>query len=123
MRFAVMGAFVLLFIIRMAGAAMEQKEDAEASTRLSEDRFRSLIQSSSDVTLVMGTAAVCTLRESSHHPAPGIRRRRDLIGRRATDYIHPDERDRVRDRMGSQLQSSPGPQIQFRMERAEGIVA
>ena len=65
---AVMGAFVLLFIIRMAGATMEQKEDAEASTRLSEDRFRSLIQNSSDATLVMGAggrAAATSARPSS----------------------------------------------------------
>ena len=55
-----MGAFVLLFIIRMAGATMEQKEDAEASTRLSEDRFRSLIQHSTDATLVIGAGGICT---------------------------------------------------------------
>ena len=67
-----MGAFVVLFIIRMAGAAMEKKEDAEASTRLSEDRFRSLIQSSSDVTLVMGTSCRLHLREPGHRPAPGV---------------------------------------------------
>src|SRR5580700_5829718 len=41
---ALMGAFVLFFIIRMAGATAQQKEEAEASMRLSEDRFRSLIQ-------------------------------------------------------------------------------
>ena len=47
----VMGAFVLFFVIRMAGAIMEQsesmmeqKEEAERTLRLSEDRFRSLIQ-------------------------------------------------------------------------------
>ena len=50
---ALMGAFILIFVIRMAGATMEQKERAEASTRLSEDRFRSLIQHSSDATLVI----------------------------------------------------------------------
>jgi len=33
---ALMGAFVLFFIIRMAGATMEQKEDAEATMRLSD---------------------------------------------------------------------------------------
>ena len=49
-----MGAFVLMFMIRMAGATMEQKEDAEATTRASERRFRSLVQHSSDITLVVG---------------------------------------------------------------------
>jgi hypothetical protein len=38
-----MGAFVLVFMIRMAGATMEEKENAEASMRASENRFRSLV--------------------------------------------------------------------------------
>ena len=49
-----MGAFVLVFVIRMAGATIEQKEEAEASMRASEERFRSLVQNSTDSTLVMG---------------------------------------------------------------------
>jgi diguanylate cyclase (GGDEF)-like protein/PAS domain S-box-containing protein len=117
---AAMGAFVLLFIIRMAGATMEQKEEAEASTRLSEDRFRSLIQSSSDVTLVMGAGAVCTYVSPAITQLLGFEPA-DLIGRRATDFVHPDERERIRDRMGSQLQTSAETApIQFRMERVDG---
>ena len=61
----VMGGFVLYIVIRMAGAvmeqneeAMEQKEEAEAHLRLSEDRFRSLIQNTSDVTMILGEAGV-----------------------------------------------------------------
>ena len=64
---ALMGAFVLVFIIRMAGATMEQKERAEASTRLSEDRFRSLIQHSSDATLVIDEDGDLHLRQPGHH--------------------------------------------------------
>ncbi|MGD0394496.1 MAG: EAL domain-containing protein [Acidimicrobiales bacterium] len=117
---AVMGAFVLLFIIRMAGATMEQKENAEASTRLSEDRFRSLIQSSSDVTLVMGAGAVCTYVSPAITQLLGFEPA-DLIGRRATDFVHPDERERIRDRMGSQLlAAAETAPIQFRMERVDG---
>ena len=59
----VLGAFMLLFVIRMAGAIMEQKErlmeqkeEAEATLRMSEDRFRSLIQNSSDVTMILDEA-------------------------------------------------------------------
>ena len=117
---AVMGAFVLLFIIRMAGASMEQKEDAEASTRLSEDRFRSLIQNSSDVTLVMGSGGMCSYVSPAIEQLLGFEPS-DLIGRRATDFVHPDERERIRNRMESQLQASPETApIQFRMERADG---
>src|SRR6202040_2965472 len=56
----IMGAFVLAFVIRMAGATMEQKEEAEELMRSSEDRFRSLVQNSSDTTLVLGPAGVVT---------------------------------------------------------------
>src|SRR3984957_943768 len=117
---AVMGAFVLMFIIRMAGATMEQKEDAEASTRLSEDRFRSLIQNSSDVTLVMGSGGLCSYVSPAIEELLGFAPS-DLIGRLATDFVHPDERERIRARMESQLQSSAETAaIQFRMERADG---
>ena len=48
-----MAAFVLFFVIRMAGAVMEQKEIAESLVSQNEDRFRSLIQNSTDVTMVV----------------------------------------------------------------------
>src|SRR5665213_1016382 len=50
---AIMGAFVLIFVIWMAGVTMHKKESAELQMSLSEDRFRSLIQDSSDITMVM----------------------------------------------------------------------
>ena len=117
---AVMGAFVLLFIIRMAGATMAQKEDAEASMRLSEDRFRSLIQYSSDATLVIGSGGICTYVSPAVLHLLGLDPG-DLVGRRATDFVHPDDRDRVTDRLGTQLRTSPETAlVQFRMERSDG---
>ena len=73
-----MGAFVLIFVIRMAGATMEQKEAAEAAVRLSEDRFRSLIQNSSDVTMIIDQAGVFPYLcpPSSSFSAPARRPRR-----------------------------------------------
>ncbi len=117
---AIMGAFVLFFIIRMAGAAMEQKEDAEATTRLSEDRFRSLIQNSSDVTLVIGPGRLFTYVSPAVTQLLGFDPA-DLEGRPASEFVHPDERQRVLDGMGSQLQESAQTvPIQFRMRRADG---
>ncbi len=76
----VMGAFVLFFVIRMAGAimeqnetAMEQKEEAETTLRLSEDRFRSLIQNSSDVTMILGEQRRVPLRVPGDHGPPAVR--------------------------------------------------
>ena len=117
---ALMGAFVLFFIIRMAGATMEQKEEAEAAMRLSEDRFRSLIQNSSDATMVMDEAGDCT------YVSPAITELVGLdpavfIGKRATDFVHPDDRDRVRSRLGPQILAVSGPTlVQFRLQRDTG---
>jgi diguanylate cyclase (GGDEF)-like protein/PAS domain S-box-containing protein len=110
---ALVSALVLVFIIHMTGATMEQKEEAE-------DRFRSLIQNSSDTTLVIRDDGLITYASPAVFLLLGFEPD-ELTGQRATDYVHPDERDRVRDRLGSQLQiSSESVPIQFRMERRDG---
>ena len=118
---AVMGAFVLVFVIRMAGATMGEKEKAEASTRLSEDRFRSLIQYSSDATVVIGEGGICTYVSPAIVALLGMEPG-DLVGRLATDTVHPDDRDRVRDRLGAQFRrhAPEATLIQFRMGRKDG---
>ncbi|HEY5097289.1 MAG TPA: EAL domain-containing protein [Acidimicrobiales bacterium] len=117
---ALMGAFVLVFIIRMAGATMEQKERAEGSTRLSEDRFRSLIQHSSDATLVLDEDGICTYVSPAITSLLG-RDVDELVGIRPTSLVHPDEQERVKDRLGSALADSlANVLIQFRMSRRDG---
>jgi diguanylate cyclase (GGDEF)-like protein/PAS domain S-box-containing protein len=117
---AIMGAFIVLFIIRMAGATMEQKEQAEASMRMSEDRFRSLIQNSTDITMVIDEHGICAYVSPAASDILGVSPK-VLIGNRATDFVHPDDRDRVRDRLGARFQSEPGTAlIQFRMQRRNG---
>ncbi|HTT87142.1 MAG TPA: PAS domain-containing protein, partial [Acidimicrobiales bacterium] len=77
----VMGAFVLVFVIRMAGATSQQKEEAETSLRTSEERFRSLVQNSSDTTLVLGPGGIVLYAS----PATGSllgREPEELLGRR-----------------------------------------
>src|SRR5450756_3082379 len=45
----------------------------------------------------------------------------ELIGLVATDFVHPDDRDRVRNRLGPKFQVSPELIfVQFRMERKDG---
>ena len=40
----------------------------------------------------------------------------EFTGRLATDFVHPDDRDRVRDRLGQQFQALSGSTlVQFRM--------
>ena len=75
---------------RMAGATAQQKEEAEASMRLSEDRFRSLIQNSSDTTMVMGAAGVCTYVSPAITELLGFEPT-DLVGVRAHHLIHDED--------------------------------
>ncbi len=117
---ALMGAFVLVFVIWMAGLTMKKKEDAEAQMRLSEDRFRSLIQDSSDITLVMDGAGRCTFVSPACLTVLGFEPG-ELVGRVATDLVHPDDRDRVQARLGAELQSpAESALLQFRIERKGG---
>ena len=88
-----MGAFVLVFVIRMAGATSEQKEDAESSLRTSEERFRSLVQNSSDTTLLLGPAGVIL------YASPATR---SLLGR------EPDELSACAPRSSSIPTTGPG---------------
>ncbi len=115
-----MGAFVLLFVIRMAGATIEQKEDAEASMRVSEERFRSLVQNSTDTTFVMGAegrilyASPATISLFGRDPD-------DVLGMRATDLVHPEDRGRVEVQLAALVTTVMVTEpIQFRVEHADG---
>ncbi len=116
---AIMGAFVLVFVIWMAGVTMRKKEDAELKMSLSEDRFRSLIQDSSDITIVMDVIGICTFVSPAAEALLGFRPD-ELVGRMATDLVHPDDRDRVRTRLGASFQAAPeSALLQFRMVRKD----
>ena len=123
----VLGAFMLLFVIRMAGAIMEQKErlmeqkaEAEATLRMSEDRFRSLIQNSSDVTMILDEVG------DFRYVSPAIRDLlqydpEELVGHRATDYVHPVDLEMVQRTLGPDFQAGPGTAtLEFRMVRRDG---
>ncbi len=117
---ALMGAFILIFVIRMTGAIMEQKERAEAGTRLSEDRFRSLIQHSSDATLVLAAGGVCTYVSPAITTLLGLTPS-EMIGTRAIELVHPEDRERVASRLGSHLADmSENVLVQFRMRCRDG---
>ncbi|MGH9016338.1 MAG: putative bifunctional diguanylate cyclase/phosphodiesterase [Acidimicrobiales bacterium] len=117
----VMGAFVLVFVIRMAGATSAEKEDAEASLRASEERYRSLVQNSSDTTLVLGPAGVILYASPATRALVG-QDPADLIGRRASDLVHPDDRARVEPELGELLRTAAVIEpLQFRIAHASGI--
>jgi diguanylate cyclase (GGDEF)-like protein/PAS domain S-box-containing protein len=116
----VMETFVLLFVIRMAGATSMQKEEAESSLRTSEERFRSLVQNSSDTTLVLGAAGVILYASPATKSLLG-RDPAELIGRRATELVHPDDRARVEPELGELLRTEAViDPLQFRILNRDG---
>jgi diguanylate cyclase (GGDEF)-like protein/PAS domain S-box-containing protein len=118
----IMGAFVLFFVIRMAGATMEQKEEADGAVRLSEDRFRSLIQNSSDVTIIIDAEGIFSYLSPAIEQLLGYRPD-ELVGHRATDFMHPDDQDYVRMRLGNEFHTQPTTAVlEFRMLRRDGTV-
>ena len=119
---ALLGAFMLCFVIRMAGAVVAQKEVAERSMRLSEDRFRSLIQNSSDVTIVVDQEGLFTYVSPAITPLLGYEPG-ELMGTRATDLIHDDDVASVSESLMALFgRSTDAPVVQFRMVRKDASI-
>jgi diguanylate cyclase (GGDEF)-like protein/PAS domain S-box-containing protein len=119
---SIMGVFVLFFVIRMAGATMEQKEESDAAVRRSEDRFRSLIQNSSDVTIIIDEEGIYQYLSPAVVALLGYEPQ-DLVGTRATDYVHPDDWALLRRRLDADFQASSDTAVlEFRMLRKDGSV-
>jgi len=115
-----MGAFVILFVIRMAGATSEQKEEAESSLRTSEERFRSLVQNSSDTTLVLGTGGVILYASPATRSLLG-QEPDAFVGLRASELVHPDDRARVEPELSELLRTGGFVEpLQFRMQHSDG---
>ena len=62
--------------------------------RASEERFRSLVQNSSDTTLLLGPAGVILYASPATRSLLG-RDPDELLGLRASELVHPDDRVRV----------------------------
>ncbi|MHB8439449.1 MAG: putative bifunctional diguanylate cyclase/phosphodiesterase [Acidimicrobiales bacterium] len=117
---AVMSTFVLVFVIRMAGATVAQKEVAEESLAQRELRFRSLVQHASDATLVVGPERTIT------YASPAIkalvhREPDDVVGTGDLSLIHPDDREFARSQLRDRLaRGSTDEPVVFRMVRPDG---
>ncbi len=108
-----MGAFVLFFVIRMAGATMKEKEEAD-------ERFRSLVQHSSDTTLIIDDENAITYASPATTVLLG-RPPAEVIGRVALDLIHPDDRERIQLELTARLDAGTVTDpVQFRMTHADG---
>jgi diguanylate cyclase (GGDEF)-like protein/PAS domain S-box-containing protein len=116
----IMGAFVLVFVIRMAGATSEQKEEAQSSLQAREERFRSLVQNSSDTTLLLGPGGVVQYASPATSSLLGLEPE-EVVGKRASELVHRDDRVVVEPMLVDLLdQGALIDPIQCRMEHRDG---
>ena len=99
-----------------------RRNEAERSLRQSEERFRSLVQNSSDIIAIVGADGL------ARYVSPSIRRvlgyrAEDRIGKSAFDLVHTEDVGRVRGMLAG-LIADPGASVtaEFRMYHADGTV-
>ncbi len=96
-----------------------ERKKAEEKLRESDKRFRSLIQHSSDVVMLMSGDGII------EYVSPSVRRvwgfaPKDLVGTDAYGLVHPDDAQRVRD-FHVEGNETPGVKpLELRMRRADG---
>ncbi|MDQ3970769.1 MAG: PAS domain S-box protein, partial [Thermoproteota archaeon] len=100
---------------------ISERREAEEALRESEERFRSLIQNASDLITIL--EADGTIRYDS----PAVERMlgykpEDRIGKNASEYMHPDDTERVQ-RSFAEALDNPGvvqSPIEFRIRHEDG---
>jgi PAS domain S-box-containing protein len=101
-------------------AQEQQRRQAEAAVRASEERFRALVENSSDALLLIDPEGrvqyVTPSSQRSFGYAP-----EDMTGRSVFDFLHPDDRDMVAARMADTL-GAPGGSLtaEVRFQHADG---
>ncbi|AGB03197.1 PAS domain S-box [Methanoregula formicica SMSP] len=97
-----------------------EKKQAEEAVRQNETRFSALIQNSSDIIRVLDREGKITYESDSAERILGYPRG-SLIGKDPMDYIHPDDRELVRqDLQGVFDQTNSGIPTEFRIRKADG---
>ncbi|MBV9411988.1 MAG: EAL domain-containing protein [Acidimicrobiia bacterium] len=89
---AVLAILGTAFIMRLLGWTTASKEQAEATVRSSEERFRSLVRNASDAVCVVDGEARVTLITPAIELVTGYPPE-EYMGRIGFDFIHPDDVD------------------------------
>ncbi|HJZ75682.1 MAG TPA: response regulator [Vicinamibacterales bacterium] len=97
-----------------------QRRQAEAALRASEERFRALVENSSDALLLLDAEGRVTYvsPSSSRHLGWGSD---EMLGGSIFEFLHPDDRDTMSARMSEVLRSPAKPIHQdIRLQHADG---
>ncbi len=104
-------------VSKVAGDVTELIETRDALAR-SEERFRSLVQRSSDVAIVIDEDGIIT------YASPAAARfgyaPEDLIGTASRDLVHPDDLERHRDAVDETVRRAGAATVEWRLRRADG---
>jgi diguanylate cyclase (GGDEF)-like protein/PAS domain S-box-containing protein len=119
---ALMSTFLLCFVIRMAAAIVAKREGAESSLRgserslrQSEERFRSLVQNSTDTTFVVGADGCITYASPAAHGLLGWLPD-ELVGKQMMTFVHADDAERARTQLNADLEVAPvSRQVEVKM--------
>jgi PAS domain S-box-containing protein len=101
-------------------AEERQRRQAEAAVRRNEERFRALVEHSSDALILLDVEGRVTYVSASSQRHLGWTAA-DMVGRSIFDFLHPDDRELASARMGDAVHQ-PGATItlELRFQHADG---
>ena len=114
-----LGIAFLLICVRQLGMTVEHRERAEQTLRCSEERFRALVQDSSDV------VGICDPDGRLRYVSPAVTAvtgtdPADLVGQDLLANVHPDDVGAARRLYGEVLAGSGEQRIELRMRYPDG---
>ncbi len=106
--------------ILFSGEDMTERNRMEDALRASEERFKGLIQNSSDMIRIITESGQITYSSPSTKRVTGYDPA-DVLGKSTFDYVHPDDRDLVRSAFGEVvLRTNTGTPTEYRIRHADG---
>src|SRR5262249_25391943 len=85
----------------------------------SQERFRSMVQNSSDIVSLLAEDGTILFESPSIETVLGFSPEQ-LLGQNAFSYIHPDDRDVVKDRLANAIAEGKGKANYYRFQNAAG---
>lgn len=110
---------VMMHVGTQLGRVIERKR-AEEQLQRSEDRFRSLVQSSPDAIVVYCEDGVVSLANESAARLIGAKSPDDLLGKTVWDFLHPEDRELIQERGRRLAQGEDMPLAELRFTRLDG---
>ncbi|MEZ4635596.1 MAG: PAS domain S-box protein [Caldilineaceae bacterium] len=97
-----------------------ERKAAEDALRASEDNFRRLVEDA-PISIVVQTDGKFSYVNSASVRLFGVQSKDHLMGQSVIDYIHPDDRQTVRERIDTvNIRRAEAPMAELRIQRADG---